>query len=128
MYDWDPADLRKRLEPLLRALAVDGTGVTLRELRPRTEDYPKVFAPAVVDRARERYELLWAGPIDFRRPDPGADVEMQVAPARGGEVLLPGRVWAKWRYVVPGQTAGLSYDGLVWCDYHWAWFPKPHRL
>ncbi|GIM96484.1 hypothetical protein [Paractinoplanes toevensis] len=128
MYEWDPADLRRRLEPLLRELAVDGTGVTLRELRPRPEDYPKVFTAAVVDRARERYERLWAGPVDFRHPEPEAVVEVDVVPATGSETLMPGRVWASWRYIVPGRTAVLSYDGLVWCDYHWAWFPKPHRL
>jgi hypothetical protein len=21
-----------------------------------------------------------------------------------------------------------AYDGLVWCDDHWAFFPKPYRV
>jgi len=24
----------------------------------------------------------------------------------------------------PAQPAGLAYEGLVWCDDHWAWFRK----
>ncbi|MEU4243420.1 hypothetical protein [Actinoplanes sp. NPDC026619] len=133
MYDPDPAGpppavLKLRLEPLLAAIAVDGTGVALRDLRPRDGDYAKVFRPAACERARERYERLWSGPIDFRHPDPEARVEIDVVRAGESATLVPGRAWASWRYVVPGQTAGLSYDGLVWCDDHWAWFPKPHRL
>ncbi|WP_433383569.1 Imm49 family immunity protein [Actinoplanes sp. CA-142083] len=155
--EWDAADsrtqagvsitvLRLQLEPMLEAIAVDRTGVALREMRPRDEDYAKTFTPGTVERARSRYEELWAGPLDFRRPDPEARVEIHVAPAGmlgdanelsrffpGGYrsiagLLMPKRVWAAWRYVTPGQTAGLSYDGLTWCDDHWAWFPKPYRL
>ncbi|MFC7277600.1 Imm49 family immunity protein [Paractinoplanes rhizophilus] len=138
--------LRLRLEPMLQAIAVDRTGVALREMRPRDEDYAKTFTPGTVERARRRYEELWAGPLDFRHPDPEARVEIHVAPAGmlgdanelsrffpGGYrsiagLLMPKRVWAAWRYVTPGRTAGLSYDGLAWCDDHWAWFPKPYRL
>jgi len=132
--------LRLRLEPMLQAIAFDRTGVALRELRPRDDDYAKTFAATVVDRARKHYEELWAGPLDFRHPEAGAHVEVHVAalgddhelfPGRHGEVaavLLPGRVWASWRYVAPGRTAGLFYHGLAWCDDHWAWFPKPYRL
>jgi hypothetical protein len=131
--DWDPdgpplAVLRLRLEPLLHAIAFDGTGVALRDVRPRDGDYAKVFTPECRERARDRYERLWSGPIDFRHPAPGSRVEIQVSPAAGGENLVRDRVWATWRYVVPGETAVLAYDGLVWCDDHWAWFPKPHRL
>ena len=37
-------------------------------------------------------------------------------------------VWAAWKYVVPGATSGLAYDGLVWCEDHWSWFPRPYRV
>ena len=67
--------------------------------------------------------------LDFRHPDPTARVEIELTTAGDEEgTLLPGRIWAAWRYVTPGRTAGLSYDGLTWCDDHWAWFPKPYRL
>jgi hypothetical protein len=43
-------------------------------------------------------------------------------------LLTPTRVWVAWRYRSPGSSTGLSYDGLVWCDDHWAFFPKPYRV
>jgi hypothetical protein len=120
----DRAELRR----LLLAIAEDRTGVALRELRPCDDDYVLSFAAPIVDRARQRYEALWAGPLDFRHPDPSAQVEFEVAVAAEGDLFVPGRLWASWRYVTPGETAGLSFDGLTWCDGHWAWFPKPYRL
>lgn len=43
-------------------------------------------------------------------------------------LLVPARVWATWQYHSTGNSAGISYDGLVWCDDHWAFFPKPYRV
>lgn len=124
----DRAELCRRLEPTLLAIAEDRTGVALRELRPRRDDYPLVFAAAAVAPAMSRYEALWAGPLDFRHPEPTARAEIALMPATDESLFVPERVWASWRYVIPGQTAGLFYDGLAWCDDHWAWFPKPYRL
>lgn len=136
------AELRLRLESVLLAVATDWTGVDLRGLRPRDDDYPKVFRPAAIAAARQRYETLWAGPLDFRHPPDGASVEIHLTPAAGlpscagfppgyreaAGLLVPDRLWAAWKYVPPHGAAALSYDGLTWCDSHWAWFPKPFRL
>ena len=43
-------------------------------------------------------------------------------------LLQPQRVWVAWKLIAPGQDAGMAYDGLVWLDDHWAWFPKPFRF
>lgn len=43
-------------------------------------------------------------------------------------LLVPARVWATWQYHSTGNSAGICYDGLVWCDDHWAFFPKPYRV
>jgi hypothetical protein len=42
-------------------------------------------------------------------------------------LLNPHRAWVAWKYVRAGERSGLAYDGLVWCDDHWSWFPKPYR-
>jgi hypothetical protein len=42
--------------------------------------------------------------------------------------LQPGRVWVAWKYLKPGAQSGDAYNGLVWVDDHWAWFPKPFRV
>ncbi|MGK3207314.1 hypothetical protein [Amycolatopsis sp. MEPSY49] len=138
--------LQVQLEPILRAIAADRTGAALRELRPRDADYAKVFVRDTVEPARQHYERNWTTGIGFRRPTGRPNLRVHLAPAGaladdnpmsrpfpGGyrsvaDLLVPTRVWAAWRYLSPGQSAGLSYDGLAWCDDHWAFFPKPYRV
>ena len=138
--------LSSRLEPILQAIAADRGGAALRELRPRPDDYAKAFVEAAEPLARERYERLWDTGIGFRRPVGRTRIAINVAPAGaltddnpmsrpfpGGyrsvaHLLTPARVWARWQYRSPGDTTGLSYDGLAWCDDHWAFFPKPYRV
>ncbi|WP_290058731.1 hypothetical protein [Amycolatopsis solani] len=138
--------LSARLEPVLRAIAADPAGAALRELRPREADYAWVFVREAVAAARQRYERAWDAGIGFRRPGGRSRIRVHLAPAGaladdnalsrpfpGGyrsvaDRLVPARVWAAWRYHSPGATTGLSYDGLVWCEDHWAFFPKPYRV
>ena len=138
--------LHVQLEPILQAIAADPSGAALRELRPRTEDYAKAFVGAAERMARQRYEGLWDGGIGFRCPPGRTRVLIHFAPAGafvddnamsrafpGGyrsavDLLALTRVWAAWKYRSPGSSTGLSYDGLVWCDDHWAFFPKPYRV
>jgi hypothetical protein len=132
--------------PLLTALASDVSGAVREGLRPRAEDYAKVFLPAAVDRARAWFESLWAEGLEMDLPSGNQrELLVHVAPAgmlaeynevsrlfpgayRGLAALLnPHRAWVSWKYVRAGERSGLAYDGLVWCDDHWTWFPKPYR-
>ncbi|MFJ7217115.1 hypothetical protein [Amycolatopsis sp. NPDC098790] len=135
--------LQVQLEPILRTIAADRTATALR---PREADYAKVFAGETAKIARERYDRMWEAGIGFRWPAGSPRLRVHLAPAGaltddnamsrpfpGGyrsvaDRLVPTRVWAAWRYLSPGQSAGLSYDGLAWCDDHWAFFPKPYRV
>ena len=47
--------------------------------------------------------------------------------ARIAHLLAPDRVWVAWKYVRPGQTAGMAFDGLVQIGDRWVWFPHPWR-
>ena len=139
--------LRAQLDPILRTFSKDRTGAAARELRPRHEDFAKVFVPAIVEEARARYESFWNGPLELRYPS-GRQTRIisYFAPAGmladdnelswkfpGGyrsiaHHLVADRIWVAWKYVIPGETTGLAYDGLVWCDDHWSWLPRPYRV
>ncbi len=134
--------LARFLDPSLAAMRLE----MARALRPLPEDYAKVFADDVADIARTGYLALWenlpAWPV---RPE---QIKLHVAVARsedfveghrraeefpGGyrsvaSLLKPGRIWVCWEFIAPERTAGVSFDGLVPLDGHWAWFPKPWRV
>lgn len=138
--------LRQRLEPLLLDIARDPGGALAVSLRPREDDWDRVFVPACADRAREAYAAAWPETPRVRRASAQARVRVYLAPAGmlatdnelsrafpGGyraiaDHLQPQRVWAAWKVIEPGASAGMAYDGLVWVDDHWAWFPKPYRV
>lgn len=138
--------LKQQLTPLIFGLAADASGTLTAELRPRTEDYARAFHPAVADKARRAYEALWVSPPRVSSAPSGSQLRLNVAPAgmlaednelsrhfpsgyRAIATLLdPHRVWVAWKLIPPGKDAGMAYDGLVWLDDHWAWFPKPYRV
>jgi hypothetical protein len=135
-----------QVEPILRTIAIDRTGEAIKLLRPRDDDYEKVFSGAAVELARRFYEKLWSEPMDLAYPAP-AQTQLRCFACPAGLLdqenelsrtfpeayrhiarwLNPHRVWVAWKYTAPGQTSGLAYNGLVWCDDHWAWYPKPNR-
>ncbi|WP_406631921.1 hypothetical protein [Amycolatopsis sp. WGS_07] len=137
--------LPAQLKPILQAIATDPAGAALQELRPGPGDYAKVFVQVAERLAQERYEALWDTGLGFRRPVGRTQIIIHLAPAGsfidyntmsrpfpGGyrsiaNLLTPTRVWAAWQYRSPGSSTGISYDGLVWCEDHWAFFPKPYR-
>jgi hypothetical protein len=138
--------LKQHVTPLLHALGQDADGSVTATLRPRPEDYALAFLPEAAETARQAYETLWADPPRVTHVAPGSQLQCHVAPAGmladdnalswkfpGGyraisPLLNPHRVWVAWKFIDPGKTAGMAYDGLVWLDNRWAWFPKPYRV
>ena len=141
------AAIRERITPALQALGRPGGESILRELRPRLGDYERVFVGAEAVRlARESYEALW-NPLPQFDPPPAVQTELKVYMATAGmladanelsdrfpggyrsiaHLLDPHHLWISWTYSPPGGRTGLACDGLVWCDDHWAWLPKPYR-
>jgi hypothetical protein len=138
---------REILERLLAAGAT-GAGTTLaRELLcPREGDYEKAFLPSMADALQRAYAPFWATNQMAPRPKAGQtqvlvflatteDLQAYNDRARqfpGGyktvaPYLAPERVWVRWKFVRPGESLGMAFDGMVWLDDHWAWFPKPWR-
>jgi hypothetical protein len=138
--------LRAALAPLLTAVAQDPAGPLAQSLQPRDADWALAFVPDAATAARAAYAAAWPEAPRVRRAPADARLQMALCPAAllGGThalardfpsgyaqvqtLLQPQRVWAAWKLVPPGQTAGMAYDGLVWLDDHWAWFPKPWRV
>jgi hypothetical protein len=137
--------IRAQLIELLDRLPVSGEWVDA--LRPRDDDYEKVFLPEASARAREAYVAIWGRGVTVDAPPGTSSADhIYIAPAAmlltqnelsrhfpGGYrtialLLHPHRVWVCWRYARPGEKPEINYDGLVWCDDHWAWFPKPYRV
>lgn len=118
----------------------------IRNLRPRDEDYERVFTAEAAQKAQLGYTALWNAPPrtlgkpgqtqvlafasdaeslrgdnEFSRNFPGGYQRIT-------GYLKPGLVWVAFKLVVPGQSSGMAHDGLVFLDDHWAWFPKPWRI
>jgi hypothetical protein len=138
--------IKRQIEPLLRALPNDRDGSVLASLRPRPDDYARVFSADVVEAARSAYESMWSDVPPLDVPVLNTHLDVHVAPAgmlafdnelsthfpsgyrHIAPLLNPHRAWVRWTYSRPGQSSGKSFDGIVWCDDHWAWFPKPFRV
>ena len=113
-------------------------------LQPSDADYDAVFGPELLAEAKERYSRMWAeGKLHITVPIDHENVLIAACTAGGmsfpndhsrhfhpammrlSEKLNSRRTWITWKYLPPGQEKGLLYDGLVWIDDHWAWFPQP---
>lgn len=116
-------------------------------LVPRPEDYTQVFIPEVLTIAREGYKWIWQ---TFPYPEAKLNqTNILVAAATTEEIasnqgkgslfpggyhkivqyLKPGNFWLSWKYTEPGETIGMSYDGLVWMgEERFIWFPKPWKV
>ena len=129
--------LEKFLDP-----GADRAAMSAR-LKPSPDDYEAYFVGDAAARARGVYEpawergymeigpkegqtevLLWATTTDNR-----AEIERNFP---GGyqkilDLIQPGHLIVRFKFVKPGQTMGMAYDGLVYINDHWVIFPKPWR-
>jgi hypothetical protein len=120
--------------------------VFVSELRPRPEDYARVFQAPYVEAARRVYDALFLAPRPLERGAHQTVLRLSMATASelrefgpetcefpGGyadilDLLLPESLWVHWKYVAPGSSSGMSYDGLTRLEDRWVWFPKPYRF
>ncbi len=118
----------------------------IQALRPRHEDYLRVFTKKFAPRAEEGYRGLWAtGPVWDVAPD---ETELLIAGAWSDDFkvhspisrLFPGGyracaghlqphvMWFRCEFRVPGRRFGTAIDGFVPIDGRWTWFPKPWKV
>ena len=130
------------------AASSDAAGMT-KALKPTSADYKAVFTDDFASKAEKGYEELWNDPkAVITRGDAGNtelklskattddikawthDVEMDFPGGyqKVGQYFKPGLTVYRWKYVKPGETLGMAYDGLIYVNSHWAWFPKPWHI
>lgn len=139
----------EQIAPLLSRFAdpsIDRAAL-IADLMPRKGDVAKAFRADIAPRVEAAYARLLDSGLPEIDPQPGqTQVSVHACPAGflgqdnplsapfpgGYKVLAPylirRRVWLVWRYTEPGQKDGITYNGLVFLDDHWAWFPKPYRV
>lgn len=118
-----------------------------QSLRPKAEDYEKVFMPEIAKKMQTMYAEPWEKGLIVVVPKAGqtsvllfaaTSEELQKWTGRakehfpgGYEKLGPhfqkGFTHYRFKFVVPGEELGMAYDGLVYVDGHWRLFPKAYR-
>lgn len=131
------------VEPVIAAMLAGPDGI--EAVHPRPGDAAHVFMPAVAAEAEARYLALWLkDPPRIKGRAEAVTLVIRVCPAgffgsdnplatgfpEGyrtiGPKLRPEVTWVSWDMNSPGRTQ--SFDGLVWVDARWVWFPSPHRV
>lgn len=118
----------------------------IEKLRPRKEDYARVFVAEVVEVAQLSYAGLYLAPRPFERDPQQTVLRLFLASAAelraqrpnalgfpGGyadilDFLQPDSLWVHWKYTAPHRPTGMAYDGLTRIDDRWVWLPKPYRF
>ncbi|MEZ4236754.1 MAG: hypothetical protein R3F59_11480 [Myxococcota bacterium] len=131
---------------LLDVRTGDAVALT-RALKPTSADYAAYFDAASAEKAEAAYEALWSDPKAVISADP-ENTELKLSSATTEELLAqgeaasafpggyreaaahlqPGLTVYRWKYTKPGEDLGMAYDGLVYLNGHWAWFPKPWKV
>jgi hypothetical protein len=118
-----------------------------KPLLPTKADCEAVFVGDAAGKAAEAYSRAIATGQVVIRPNPGQtqlllfsattdDFKKRTDKARefpGGygmiaEKLKPGLAVYRWKFVEPGKTLGMAYDGLYYINGKWTWLPKPWRF
>lgn len=142
------AVLEAQVRPLLEALG-RGDSAALEAVRPRKGDVALAFDHALAPKLEPVVLAAFEsenGPRVTARPEQ-THVDVALCPvgalAEGHplsrafpgayktlaqRMLAPGRVWVTWTYTEPDAERGMRYDGLVWLEDRWVWFPKPWRF
>jgi hypothetical protein len=115
----------------LRGLVRRSPAALAARITPRAGDAAAVFQDPALATPWSAGDLLpaGAGPLEVWLASPGsprlAGGWSRVLPHLTTDALV--RPWAAWRVHPHGAQGGTRYEGLVWLDDHWAWFPKPWR-
>lgn len=145
-----PATVDAAKTMLSKFLAPGADRVALsKALKPADADYAAVFTDAeMAKKAQAQYAGLW-GMVDKQPLGPkdgqtellvwkATTDELKAGTGDSGEFpggykkaaahLKPGLTVFRWKFVKPGETSGMAFDGLYNLDGRWALMPKPWRV
>ena len=117
------------------------------ELKPKAKDYSAFFRGISGSIARQVYESAWGSGQIVIRPKPGQTALLLYKANTndfskseheshyrfpGGykyiaSKLQPNRTVYRFKFVRPGETYGMAYDGLTYVNGRWVIFPKPWK-
>ena len=117
-------------------------------LAPASGNYAAAFEGDAAAKAAAGYKQAWEGGLIVVKPNAG-QTELLLWKATAEELkawtgdakdqfpggyreiakhLKPGVTWYRFKFVEPGSTSGMAYDGLVCVNGRWTIFPKPWRV
>jgi hypothetical protein len=117
------------------------------KLRPAKPDYDAVFTADASAKLQAAYEPAWNQGVMVVKGKPGQtsvlvwsatteDIKAWRGAARDhfpggyqkvGAHLKPGVTLYAFKFVVPGESLGMAFDGLAFVNGRWVIFPKPFR-
>jgi hypothetical protein len=146
----EAADRSAEARTLLQAFVKPGadTAALSQRLRPAKADYDAVFLPDASARLQAAYDPAWSSGSLVVQGKPGQtsvlvwsatseDIKAWSPAARdrfpGGYQkvaphLRPGVTLYSFKFVEPGETLGMAFDGLAYVNGRWCIFPKPFRV
>ncbi|MBU0506276.1 hypothetical protein KJ708_09805 [bacterium] len=116
-------------------------------LRPTQADFDAFFKETAVQKAYQGYQPPWNAGAIVVKNNPGqtaviltAATTDELKTATGNASAFPGGYAQvaphlksgvtvyRFKFVKPGETLGMAYDGLVYLNNHWVIFPKSWRV
>ncbi len=142
----DKIDEAKKLLSSLLSQKSDHKAITIK-LRPKKSDYKSVFSDTqLAERIFKKHDQVWNQGNFVIKPKPG-QTELKLWQATTEQLksgagdanhfpvayqhavtkMRPGITIYRWKFVEPGKSIGLAYDGLYYMNGHWFLIPKPWK-
>jgi hypothetical protein len=116
--------------------------LSTQKLQPCDDDYSQIFTSDIQAKIRTHFRNIWAEGIVPRANRSEREIRSvaatvtdikhqtqigQMFPRQYAKItpyLLNGPIWVRWWTTRPGETTGMSHEGLIWVSGRWLWLPR----
>ena len=137
-----PEGGKKLVEELMKT---SDRGAMVAKMKPTKADLEALFDTSAIETMTAYVDKIYGGIGELGMKPEQTEVLFNVATtedfanatdaakkfpggyARLAPKLKPGVTWYAWKYVKPGETLGMAFDGLAHINGRWVWIPKPFR-